>query len=242
MVAAPPRIRGNKKRISAQEMNMEMENTFAIAGIETGKLNALVKNLMKQMGIDDPSEAVRRINSGAWVVSQLKRHWHEADGVIYFSVTSDGTTGEDWISQSGRRGFRVGKPYAEQILRSPDFQPTSGVTTGIAVLKGELFTDENRITSQIRAEAKRREWMKPNAEVACLIREKFTDAELLAMGLWGIVVMHEPIEDSDRGASLLCADRRDGGGWLDAVGGGPGRQWGRGCGFAFAVPQVSSEH
>lgn len=32
------------------------------------KINALVKNIMAQMGIDDPVEAIRRVNSGEWVV------------------------------------------------------------------------------------------------------------------------------------------------------------------------------
>ena len=41
---------------------------FAIADVPPGRLNALVKNIMAQMGIDDPGEAVRRVNSGEWVV------------------------------------------------------------------------------------------------------------------------------------------------------------------------------
>lgn len=47
-----------------------MSELFCIAGIETGKLNALVKNHMAQMGIDDPAEAVRRVNAGEWVVKE----------------------------------------------------------------------------------------------------------------------------------------------------------------------------
>ncbi len=48
---------------------------FVIAKVEPGKLNALVKNLMRQMNITDPNEAVRRINSGEWIVSQSVRRW-----------------------------------------------------------------------------------------------------------------------------------------------------------------------
>jgi hypothetical protein len=45
-----------------------MESQFAIAEVLPGKLNSLVKNLMKQMRTDDANEAVRRINSGEWFV------------------------------------------------------------------------------------------------------------------------------------------------------------------------------
>ncbi len=47
-----------------------MSNDFVLAGVvEAGKLNTMVKNIMAQMGVDDVREAVRRINSGEWVVA-----------------------------------------------------------------------------------------------------------------------------------------------------------------------------
>jgi hypothetical protein len=216
-----------------------MSKEFAIAEVLPGKLNALVKNLMRQTGQTDPNEAVRLINSGEWVVSRPIRSWREEDGVIYFSVTSDGTTGEDWIKRLSANGFRIGD-YAKQVLRCQDFKPTSGVTTEVAVLKGMLFEDSNRITKKIRAEADKRKLSKPNAELTCLIREKFTDKEIEAMGLIWIVAMHEPINDSDGDPSLLSAHRSGDGRWLNAFSGRPGFRWSRGNGFAFAVSQVSS--
>ena len=168
-------------------------------------------------------------------VSEPTRSWREKNGIIYFSVTSDGTTSEDWIKRLEGNGFRVGD-YAKQVLRSPDFKPTNGVTTEVAILKGMLFEDNDRITKKIRAEADKRKLSKPNAELACLIREKFTDKEIEAMGLWYIVAMHEPINDSDGVPSLLSADRRDDGRWLGAYYGRPDGRWVRGLGFAFAVP------
>lgn len=41
-----------------------MKSEFLIASIETGQLNAMVKNIMLQTGIEDPKEAVRMLNSG----------------------------------------------------------------------------------------------------------------------------------------------------------------------------------
>jgi hypothetical protein len=207
---------------------------FASSDLTAGQLNAIVKKL-------GGHDMALRFLRDELSVSEPTRSWREEDGVIYFSVTSDGTTGEDWITRLESKGFRVGD-YAKQVLRSPDFKPTNGVTTEVAVLKGMLFEDHSRITSKIRAEGALRKLVVPNAELACLIREKFTDKEIEAMGLWWIVVMHEPINDSGGDPSLLYADRCDVGRWLNAYYDRPDGRWDRGCGFAFAVSQVSSQH
>lgn len=165
------------------------------------------------------------------------KSWREEDGVIYFSVTSDGTTGEDWIKRLECNGFRVGD-CAKQVLRSPDFKPTNGVTTEVVVLKGMLFEDNDRITKKIRAEADKRKLLKPNPELACLIREKLTDKEIAVMGLTWIVTVHEPIKDAGGDPSLLSVICRGDGPWLRAFRGGPGDGWGCGSGFAFAVSQA----
>lgn len=216
-----------------------MKSEFLISGIETGKLNAMVKNIMTQTGITEPEEAVRMMNSGELQISVIKSKWIEKDSVIRFSVTSDGTTGEEWIARLESKGFRVGD-YAKSVLRSKDFKPTNRIIYEITVLKGELFSDSDRITKTIRKEAKNRKLSTPNAEVACLIREKFSDKELEAMGLYLIVTMHEPIKDSDGDPLLLRALRNDNGSWLGTHYGNPDNEWNRGCGFAFVVSQVSN--
>ena len=217
-----------------------MNTEFAIAEVMPDKLNALVENIMHQTGEADPNEAVRLVNSGEWVVSKQTHSWREEDGVIYFSVTSDGTTGEDWITRLESKGFCVGD-YAKQVLRSPDFKPTNGVTTEVAVLKGRLFEDNDRITKKIRAEAYKRKLSKPNAELACLIREKFTDKEIEAMGLWYTLPCTNP--STTPTAIRTCCMRAV----TTLVAGStrydrPGDRWHRDHGFALAVSQVSSQH
>lgn len=208
---------------------------FTIQNVETGKLNALVNNIMKQTGVDDPNEAIRLVNSGEWTLTGPAHSWIESDGVIRFSVTSDGTTGEEWISRLTKKGFRV-RDYAKSLLRSKDFQPTTGITTEIVVLKGLLFKDSERTTRNIRAD--KRQLSKPNAEVACLIREKFSDKELEEMGLYWIVVMHDSINDSGGDPSLLSASRDGDGQWLSACCGEPDCRFSRELGFAFVLSQV----
>ncbi len=179
-------------------------------------------------------EGVQRFLRGETTVVEPTRSWREQDGVIYFSVTSDGTTGPEWIKRLEKKGFRISS-YAKSVLHLKDFRPTKGITTEVAVLKGELFQDTNRVTSKIRAEADKRKFTKLNAEVACLVREKFSDEEIKAMGLVLIIAMHEPVKDSGGNPILLGADRGRGGHWLSACWDGPDRRWGRVSGFAFAV-------
>lgn len=64
-----------------------------------------------------------------------------------------------------------------------------------------------------------------------------TVKEIKAMRLWWIVTMHKPIYSSNGNGApfLLCADHGADGGFLSAYDGGPGDDWGRGSGFAFAV-------
>jgi hypothetical protein len=219
-----------------------MSSEFAIAEVLTGRLNTLVKNIMFQTGATDPNEAVRLVNSGEWVVSKPVVKWREQGGVIYFTLPpTEGVTGHQWIERFEKKNFRFSR-WARNVLDSPDFKPTTGIVYNIAVLKGELFSDENRITRNIRAEGDHRSLKHGKGispEIACLIRETFTDDEIKAMGMIWIIVMHEPIDDGGDDPYLLSADRYDAGRWLDAYYVGPGRRWGRGDGFAFVVPQVS---
>jgi hypothetical protein len=214
-----------------------MSEKFASADYTHGQTNAIIKKLIAQGGPDGPMRFLR----GEISVSEPSRKWREQDGVIYFSVTSDGTTGKKWITRLESKGFRLSK-YAKSVLCSVDFMPTTGITTEVAVLKGMLFENDDRITENIRKIATDRKLETPNAEIACLIREMFTDEEIEAMGLIWIVAMHEPINDSDGDPRLLNARRDDDGSWLLTYYDGPGRRWNRESGFAFAASQVSSQH
>jgi len=216
--------------------------SFAISEVTAGQLNAAVKNIMQQMGITDAGEAVRRINSKEWIVSEVARLGRERDGVIDLGiVTSDGTTGPQWIKRLEKKGFRLSK-WAKDVLNSPDFKSTNGVITEVVVLKGMLWSDNDRTTKNIRVEAERKGLEKLNAEVACLIREKFSDEEIEAMGLLWIVAMHEPIKDSGGDPCLLDAGRSGGGPWLGAAYDGSDGRWCSAFGFAFARPQVSAQN
>ena len=204
---------------------MKDNNEFASAGLTAGQLNAIVKKL-------GGHEAALAFLRGELTVSGPVRKWQEKDGVITFTVTSDGTTGPQWIKRLKKGGFRV-SDYVEQLLNK--MSTTDGVTIEVSVLTGELFSDDDRTTSKIRAEAESRGLIEPNPEIVCLIREKFTDKELEEMGIWAMVAMHEPINDAGGGPDLLDADRSGGGRWLAACYDEPDRRWHRDYSFAFAA-------
>ncbi|MEX2090624.1 MAG: hypothetical protein WD989_00625 [Candidatus Paceibacterota bacterium] len=110
---------------------MSSNTEFAIAEVMPGKLNAMVKNIMSQVGVTDPNEAVRLINSGERVVvepSALNKCWmragnllivnlpaapslpfkgatveqHIGDGVAFIEPRPDGL----WMSIGGTMSFR----------------------------------------------------------------------------------------------------------------------------------------
>lgn len=185
-------------------------------------------------------EGARRFLRNELTVSE--RSWREQAGVIYFSVTPDGTAGKDWTSRLEVKGFHV-RPSAKRMLQSPDFKPTSSRTIEVAVIKGSLFLDNNRTAENIQAYARammtpdNRKLRKPGRDLACLIREKFTDEEIETMRLWHILAMHVPMGDSDGGPIRFDVSRGSDG-WrrcFSAYSLRPEDCYGPSSGFAFEV-------
>lgn len=193
-----------------------MENdSFIITDVALEELNTLVKNIMKQTKVTDPNEAIRLVNSGQVKISALRPKWTEEGGVIYFTLTSDGTTGEQWIDRLERKGYLISK-YAKSYLLSNNFKPTLNVTTKVAVLKDVLLGAFDTTAEQIRKEARNRHLYTPNAELACLIRYKFSKRKLKSMGLGWLVVMHRPISYPEGNSFFLSVGSFDDGSWLYA--------------------------
>lgn len=221
--------RGKWSELPAGRVSAAMNRLLIALGDDAARVIPLI-NLEESFARRITRYAVNQIGPDGHLIPEV-RSWREEDGIIYFSVTSDGTTGKDWITRLESRGFNL-EYRARRVLLSPSFKPTSDMTTEVAVLKGMLFEDnKNRSTKNIFAEGASLKLYQPNVELACLIREKFTDEEIEAMNLIWIVTMHE-------GLDLLYADRCGTGYWLRAYGDGPDYLWGRGSGFAFVVSQT----
>lgn len=204
---------------------------FASANLTIGQINAVVKKLGGEKGVLD-------FLRGKLAVSKSTHRWREENGVIYLSVTSDGTTGPHWIKRLKDQGFRLGSS-AEKILLSPLFNPTYGITTEIGILRGDLFEGKSVASKNVLAEARKRRFISPDAEIACLIREALTDEDIEAMGLVWVVVMHDHELFEGYFGDLLGVGRGADGRWLTAYRDDPANGWIRGGGFAYAVSQVS---
>jgi hypothetical protein len=205
------------------------ENFRAVSLLRTGKAKIVEVTESVSEGAVIPTAPTPT----AWTVDD--------EGNIHFTLTSNGFTREQWKQHLERRHWRI-SDNARKVLRRATKAPTNGVTYNIVIRPGKKIDDSDRITKKIRAAADKKGWVKPHWEVACLIRDTFTDEQLEQMGLWYIVTMHEPIKDSVGGAPLLLDSiRRVDGRWLDAHYDRPGGLWHDCGGFAFAVPQVSSQ-
>jgi hypothetical protein len=206
------------------------ENFRAVTLLRTGKAKLVEVTETGSEGAVIPTAPTPT----AWTVDD--------EGNIHFTLTNNGISREQWEQHLERRGWQIGV-YARQMLRRAREAPTkAGTVHNIVVRPGKLISDSDRITKKIRVAADKKGWTKPHWEVACLIRDTFTDEQLEQMGLWYIVTMHEPIKNSGGGPDLLDSHRGGGGGWLGAYVDRPDVGWGGGGGFAFAVPQVGPQN
>lgn len=166
----------------------------------------------------------------------------DPDGDIHFNVTSNGLTPEQWEQHLLSRDFRL-SGYARNVLRRAREAPTNGEVYHIVVRPGSKIDSFYLVTEKIRVAAERKGWLTPHWEVACLIRDTFTDEQLKVMGLCYIVTMHNPIKDFSSGnQDLLFSYLLDDGLWLLSYSVGHDYSWDYEGGFAFVVPQVGSKH
>ncbi len=149
---------------------------------------------------------------------------------VLWTVTSDGTNAAV-LEAVGRKV----SSWAKDVMSKPQFVVTNGKTYRLVVIRGDEFaTDAERTTANICAEAVRRRYLEPPAEVAALLRKKFTQEEL---GFPYVVVMHKPITDSDGYPRLLALRRGGYGEWLDVRYDNPDERWRREDVFVFLAPQ-----
>jgi hypothetical protein len=172
---------------------------FAIANVLPGKLNALVKNIMKQTGTDDPNEAVRLVNNGEWL---LNKKWKKKDGIIRFSVASKGFIHDDYVKSFKKQNVLM-SPDADRGLYMSEFQATKDVEYEIALISFEkevycrpLNTRMDFVEDAVKKIAleKNLKLVFPSVELAYLIRNYLSDEEIKSMGFNRITVMHKAVK------------------------------------------------
>lgn len=157
------------------------------------------------------------------------------NGVLYITSLppSPGLTGPEWINRLMLKDFRLTED-ATSLLLSKDFRPTTGVSYNLAILPATFFSDDRRRTRFIREEGQDRRWKELNPEAICILREYFSDDDLLALGFQWIVGIHAPIEFGfDQ--HLLATERLGAGRWLNAPCARPGTGWRPYGAFAWSL-------
>ncbi len=184
--------------------------------VSEGELDAITIAAKLQHILDQPNLP--------WIV--------DGEGNFHFVLISNGLRPQQWEKHLERRGLRI-TDWANQMLSRANGAPTKGVVYNVVVRPGKLISDSDRTTNKLCMYAAENNWKSPHWEVACLIRDRFTDEHLEQMGFRSIITMHEPIKDSEKVSYFLNANQYDIGSWLDACYDGPSNQWGDKGGFAF---------
>jgi len=196
------------------------------------RLQAIKEQVAQKEGYPyDPQKLFQLLGKAVYGRFGEVEKWDEENGVIYFEVTSDGTAGPEWIKRLKKQGLSIGI-LSEEALKSSQFKSTKNCTYQIAVLKAELFRNGRRFSKTILGSARRRKLKRPSAEVACLICEKFSEADLKKMGMDVIVVFHEPLLDPGIILGIECRD------WLLAYSSALDNGWCARTGFAFVVSKT----
>ncbi len=155
-----------------------------------------------------------------------------------WTITTCGRTGEQWIDWLERRGCTF---YAndDALLRGEKFVVTNGVPYRLGVIRACEINVDRPTATMIRAEAARRGYLTPPAEVGPYLREAVSDQEMNRMGFPTLIVMHEPITipdpHSQRGYSVVFA-LFQGENRLVPSGYSPDHTYGRDDSFVFLVP------
>ena len=118
--------------------------------------------------------------------------WHVVDGVVHTTIT---TTGID------PNNYQVGDNLfdgALQILRSPLYHASTGVTSNVVIVDTIAF-DHLHLHDTIRTQAIMKEMLEkgyklPSPELALEIFSKWTLADFKAMNMFSAMIMHTPIE------------------------------------------------
>lgn len=165
-------------------------------------------------------------------------------GHIVLTITGLDLTGEQEVERLIAAGFRVGD-WAKSCListKADSYDKKHRLVAGqiykIALMPTkEIERDSDRTTEALRKRGiEKYGYGKPLGGIVPRIRESVPDKQMEEMGFWYIAAPHDPIKDSDGDPSVLEADRRGGGLWLDAFIVRPDHQWHGHGAFAFLVP------
>jgi hypothetical protein len=220
-------------------MNEKDDKSFLISDVPTGKLNALVKCLMKRMKISNHHEVIRRITSGRWIVKEEVRWKINSNGTWSGTVTSQGATGSDWISDLRRNDFSI-SGEALAAFTPQEFFVTDGFERNIVIIPATSIVDQSTFCTvrHVASKAVECELTWPySPEVACLVRRSMSDSLMCGMGFEKIVCMSSFTHDGHSKFLVLAPGRLI----ETCLADDPDGRFGSGVGFAFVTDSISRQ-
>ncbi len=162
--------------------------------------------------------------------------WVEENGIIRTSVISDGTTGKQWFELFESRNIIICNETKHTLLSSR-FVPTTGVRTEIAIFRSALLPFGERYTISAHEMGLMKGLAIPEIEATFLLRVKFPNKVLKAMGLKWIAVMHTPVPSFENNPISLTVDcYKDDEEWIYSHGARDYDSWEEDGGFAYEIP------
>jgi hypothetical protein len=151
-------------------------------------------------------------------------------------VVSDGVSGKDAIKDLKRSGCRVGG-YVPEVMSKSAYVVTNGKVYKPVVLLGKDFEKSKRTTFNIRKIAEEMHLITPPAELAYLLHRSTSVTKMGVLGVWALIVMHEPIPIlPGLPPYILGTYYDDTGQHLGAYNGRHDITWCPGNGFVFLAP------
>lgn len=123
---------------------------------------------------------------------------------------------------------------AREVINSLTFVATNR-SHKLCVIRGDELEPDELDSLHIRALAADRGYQTPAAEVAPVLFDLADRGEIDWADLGALVVMHDPIPDSDQNPSVLGIYRHDGDCRLHACSGDPSARWRQKDGFVFEI-------
>lgn len=178
-----------------------------------GQTEALVTKLGGENVVMDILRGALKLVPGTpkWFIGE--------DGLVHFSLTAYGTTGQNWKVRLEKGSYSIKSTRLNQIKFEPrHFKPTQ-TTRELVILPGTAVSKRNGGVSigDMYAEARRRGFKRPNSEVGPLMRELFSYDDIAALDLYSIFIGHKPVVDEGESGVYNCnfyMDDRDNGKWM----------------------------
>lgn len=158
----------------------------------------------------------------------------EKNGIIYFSVYSEGLSPQQWLKYFSGNNIIL-SARIKNILLSVRFKATVGERK-FAIVDGDRFSDDERTLTNVKNFAHSKKFHRLNAENICLLRKALSDEDLERLGFRDIVVVRTGYKfgqkvylgqisrreiDKNRGCGITTTDAR------------PDKLFGQKKGFAF---------